>query len=149
MRIRPVEVIDAAAVDELLHQLGYPQGGDATTGTRIQTWGDDPVSAAYVADSDGTLRGLVAIHVCPFFERAGAWGRIVVLVVAERSRGHGVGGRLVSAAESFAASRGCVRMEVTSGHHRQGAHEFYRRSGYVDETGRSSRFIRYLKEPQP
>src|SRR5215469_12619145 len=126
MRIRPVSTTDAAAVNELLHQLGYPQDGAATTATRIQTWGDDPSSAAYVADADGDVLGLVAVHVCPFFERTDAWGRIVALVVSDQARGRGVGGQLVAAAESFATSRGCVRMEVTSAARRHGAHEFYR-----------------------
>ena len=42
MQIRLAHTTDAAAVNELLHQLGYAQDGTATTATRIQTWGDDP-----------------------------------------------------------------------------------------------------------
>jgi hypothetical protein len=105
MQIRPAHTTDAAAATELLHQLGYPQDGPATTATRIQTWSDDPSSAVYV----------------------------------------GVGGRLVAAAESFAISRGCVRMEVTSADRRHDAHEFYRRCDYLDQAGRSSRFLRDLE----
>lgn len=146
MRIRLAHTTDASAVEELLHQLGYPQAGAATTAARIQTWGDDPSSAAYVADADGDLLGLVAVHICPFFERAGSWGRIVALIVSGPARGQGVGRQLVAAAESFAASRGCMRMEVSSGDHRQDAHEFYRRCGYIDQIGRSSRFLRDLSE---
>src|SRR5690242_2878564 len=146
MHIRLAHTTDAAAVNELLHQLGYPQDSAAATATRIQAWGDDPSSAGYVADADGELLGLVAVHICPFFERAGAWGRIVALVVAEQVRGQAIGGQLVTAVESFATSRGCVRMEVTSADHRQGAHEFYRRCGYLDQTGMSSRFLRDLKD---
>jgi GNAT superfamily N-acetyltransferase len=144
MQIRLAHTTDAAAVNELLHQLGYAQDGTATTATRIQTWDDDPASAAYVAEADGDLLGLVAVHICPFFERTGSWGRIVALIVSDQARGRGVGGQLVTAAESFATSRGCVRVEVTSADRRQDAHEFYRRCGYVDQTGRSSRFLRDL-----
>jgi GNAT superfamily N-acetyltransferase len=97
-----------------------------------------------VAEADRDLLGLVAVHICPFFERAGSWGRIVALVVSDQARSHGVGRRLVTAAESFAASRGCVRMEVTSADGRRDAHEFYRRRGYLDQAGRSSRFLRDL-----
>ncbi|WP_158887507.1 GNAT family N-acetyltransferase [Amycolatopsis anabasis] len=146
MQIRLAHPADAAAVNELLHQLGYPQAGAATTATRIRAWRHDPFSAAQVADADGDLLGLVAVHICPFFERAGAWGRIVALVVADQARGRGVGGRLVAAAESFAARHGCVRMEVTSADRREDAHEFYRRRGYLDQTGGSSRFLRDLDE---
>jgi GNAT superfamily N-acetyltransferase len=146
MQIRLAHSADAAAVNELLHQLGYPQDGATTTANRIQTWGDDPASAAYVADADGDLLGLVAVHICPFFERTGSWGRLVALIVSEQARGQGVGGQLVTAAESFASSRGCVRMEVTSGDRRRDAQEFYRRRGYLDQTGRSSRFLRDLQD---
>jgi GNAT superfamily N-acetyltransferase len=146
MRIRLALPTDAAAVNELLHQLGYPQDGIATTANRIQAWCDDPSSAAYVADADGDVLGVVAVHVAPFFERAGTWGRIVALVVSDRARRQGVGGQLVTAAESFAASRGCVRMEITSADRRADAHEFYQRRGYLIQAGRSSRFLRDLNE---
>jgi GNAT superfamily N-acetyltransferase len=144
MQVRLAHITDAAAVNELLHQLGYPQDSPAITATRIQTWAEDPASAAFVADADGGLLGLVAVHICPFFERIGSWARIVALIVSDQARGQGVGGQLVTAAESFATSRGCVRMEVTSADRRQDAHEFYRRRGYLDQTGSSSRFLRDL-----
>lgn len=146
LQIRPAQTTDATAVNGLVHQLDYPQDGTAATAARIQTWGDDPASAAYVADADGDLLGLIAVHLCPFFERAGSWGRIVALVVSDQARRQGVGAQLVAAAESFAASRGCVRMEVTSADRRQDAHEFYLRCGYVDQAGRSSRFLRDLDD---
>ncbi|MFL6122171.1 GNAT family N-acetyltransferase [Actinophytocola sp.] len=146
MRIRLARPADAGVVNELLRQLGYPQGDIPATAARIQAWRHDPASAAYVAEVDGDLVGLVAVHICPFFERTGAWGRIVALVISDGARRQGVGGRLVAEAESFAIRRGCVRMEVTSSYRRDDAHEFYRRSGYTDQTGRSSRFLRDLVE---
>ncbi|MDG4790021.1 GNAT family N-acetyltransferase [Micromonospora sp. WMMD1102] len=144
MRIRPARSADAEAVNQLLEQLGYPQDGQATTAVRIQTWVDDPASAAYVADVEGDPHGVIAVHVCPFFERDGASGRIVALVVSDRVRGRGVGSQLVAAAESFAASHGCLRMEVTSADRRLNAHTFYQRLGYADQAGKSSRFLRDL-----
>ncbi|TCC54232.1 GNAT family N-acetyltransferase [Kribbella pittospori] len=147
MQIRPAQATDAAAVNELLEQLGYVQDGTATTATRIQTWDDDPSSATYVADADGNLLGLVAVHICPFFQLAGSSGRIMALVVSDHARGQGIGGQLVAVAESFAASRGCTRMEVTSADRRQAAHTFYRHRGYQDQTGTSSRFLRDLNHP--
>lgn len=144
MRIRTADSADASAVTELLDQLGYLQDGRQETATRIQAWADDPSSVAYVAEESGDLLGVIAVHVCPFFERDGAWGRITALVVSDRARGHGVGSQLVAAAEFFAVRHGCVRMEVTSADRRHDAHEFYRRRGYVDQTGASSRFLREL-----
>ncbi|MEI5102927.1 GNAT family N-acetyltransferase [Streptomyces sp. PmtG] len=144
LRVRPAHRADVSAVNELLDQLGYPQDGRAATSNRIQSWAEDSSSAAYVAEAGDDLLGVIAVHVCPFFERDGSWGRIVALVVSGRARGRGVGSRLVAAAESFAATHGCIRVEVTSGDRRQDAHEFYRRCGYVDQAGKSSRFLRDL-----
>lgn len=144
MRIRAACGADAEAITELLSQLGYPQDGPAATAARIQTWVDDQACAAHVADADGDLLGVIAVQVCPFFEHDGAWGRITALVVADRARRRAVGSRLVAAAESFAADQGCLRMEVTSADRRLDAHSFYRRRGYTDQAGRSSRFLRDL-----
>ncbi|MDI5977854.1 GNAT family N-acetyltransferase [Amycolatopsis magusensis] len=144
MKTRPAHPADAVAVTELLDQLGYPGNSAAATAARIRAWAGDPAGAVYVADAGGEVVGVVAVHTCPFFERAGSWGRIVALVVAERVRGRGVGGQLVTAAELFAASRGCLRVEVTSADRREDAHEFYRRRGYLDQRGTSSRFLREL-----
>jgi GNAT superfamily N-acetyltransferase len=141
MKIRPAHRADASAVNELLVQLGYPQDGQEATANRIQSWTEDPSSAAYVAEAGDDLLGVIAVHICPFFEQEGSWGRIVALVVFNRARGRGVGSQLVAAAESFAASRGCLQVEVTSADRRQDAHEFYRRCGYIDQAGRSSRFL--------
>lgn len=148
MKIRPARRTDAPAVDELLGRLGYPQDGGAatTTASRIQTWAQDPSGAVYVAEADEGVLGVVAVHICPFFERDGSWARIVALVVSDGARGRGVGSRLVATAESFAAARGCLRMEVTSANHRRAAHTFYEGRGYADEAGRSSRFLRDLPD---
>jgi GNAT superfamily N-acetyltransferase len=138
--IRPAHPSDAAAVDDLLDQLGYPQDDPDATGARIRYWDDDPSSAVYVADADGKLLGLVAVHVEPFI-LPGFSGRIIALVVTDHARRQGIAGQLMATAESFAVDNGCVRLEVTSSDHRAAAHEFYQRRGYVNQAGRSSRFI--------
>jgi len=144
MQIRPARSADAVAINELLDQLGYPQDDRTATAARIEGWVDDPASAAFVADADGDLLGLIAVHICPFFERDGSWARIVALVVSDRVRGRGIGSRLVAAAESFAAQHGCFRMEVTSRDLRADAHAFYQHRGYANQAGISSRFLQDL-----
>jgi hypothetical protein len=59
LEIRPAHRADASAVNELLDQLGYPQVSQTATANRIQTWAEDPSSAAYVAEA-GTVALVVS-----------------------------------------------------------------------------------------
>ncbi|MFB6721060.1 GNAT family N-acetyltransferase [Kribbella sp. NPDC056345] len=142
MIVRPAEPADAAAINVLFAQLGYPDQDTGSTVARIRAWQADPSSTAYVADAGGNLLGVVAVHVGPYFERTGNWARVVALVVSEDVRGQGVGGRLMAVAEEFAAAAGCVRIELSSADRRTEAHAFYEGRGYVNQTGRSSWFRR-------
>jgi len=142
--VRLAAVTDAQVIADLLTQLGYTQDGDGLE-PRIRRWIEDPSSAAMVWDDSGTVAGVIAVHVCPFFERDGSWGRIAALVVSERSRARGVGAALVTAAEQFAIESECHRMEVTSSRQRPDAHAFYRKRGYVDVCDASGRFLRDLE----
>jgi GNAT superfamily N-acetyltransferase len=146
MEIRAARAADAEAVNALLGELGYVQASRAATADRIRVWLNDPASAVYVYDADGVVQGVIAVHVCRFFEREGSWGRVTALVVSSQVRGRGVGSRLLKAAEDFAVDNGCVRMEVTSADRRSDAHAFYARRGYLDQAGRSSRFLRDLAQ---
>jgi GNAT superfamily N-acetyltransferase len=53
-----------------------------------------------------------------------------MLVVAARARRRGLARALVAEAEAIARRQGCMRIEVTSALHRDGAHGFYRGMGY-------------------
>jgi GNAT superfamily N-acetyltransferase len=97
-----------------------------------------------VAEVDGSVAGVIAPHAIPYFERPGAFARIVALGVdGERRRG-GIGRRLVHAAHQWAAARGCVDAEVTSRLVREDAHRFYAALGYEDQGARSGRLKRTL-----
>ncbi|MET7280491.1 GNAT family N-acetyltransferase [Kribbella sp. NPDC005582] len=142
MIVRTAEPADAAAINVLFEQLGYPDQDTGSTVARIRSWQADPSSTAAVADAGGNLLGVVAVHVGPYFERPGSWARIVALVVSEEVRGQGIGGRLLTVAEGFAVERGCVRIELSSADRRTEAHAFYVSRGYIVQTGRSSWFRR-------
>ena len=142
MQIRPARSTDA--INTLLEELGYPQDDPAATATRLQAWADDPAGAAYVAAAGDRLLGVIAVHLIPFFEREGTWARIVALVVSDQARRQGVGTHLLKAAESFATTHGCLRLEVTSSNHRSAAHTFYQSHGYTNQSETSSRFLRNL-----
>ncbi|WP_414940618.1 GNAT family N-acetyltransferase [Amycolatopsis sp. cmx-11-51] len=144
MEIRPARTTDAPAVTALLAELGYPDNSEAGVRRRLERWSRHPEGAAFVAESDGTVVGVVAVVAIPFLEKEGSGGRIVALVVDGAQRGAGIGRELVAAAEAEALRLGCNTMEVTSSRHRTGAHAFYRARGYQDRCEDSARFVRRL-----
>jgi GNAT superfamily N-acetyltransferase len=141
--IRDARPADAPMIASLLTQLGYPLSS-GETGERLAEWRQNPLSRVIVAADGPRVAGVLALHAIPFLEHAGRRGRIVCLVVDEASRGHGIGARLVQAAEAQARRLGCTDIEVTSARARTEAHAFYRRMGYHDCGDRSARFLRPL-----
>jgi GNAT superfamily N-acetyltransferase len=94
-----------------------------------------------VAEAASTVIGVLSFHVMPLFHVAGNLGRISSLVISPQWQRRGVGSKLIGAAEEFGWAHGCLRIEVTSGDHRTGAHEFYQSLGYqLDEK-------RFIKRP--
>lgn len=151
LEIRPASPTDAAAINVLLHELGYPSNTEEEVIGRLASWSarDDllvlAATAPAAASVDGQrLVGVAALAVIPYFERPGNWGRVVALVVDARVRGLGVGRRLLAACEQAALSRDCASMEISSNRRRTGAHAFYRSLGYTDRCDESARFHKVL-----
>ena len=143
MSVRPARAGDAGAVAAVLRQLGYEPGAGEVA-ARLAQLDADGRSAALVAVRDGTITGVLTLHVVPVLHEPGGWCRITVLVVAEDARRQGAGRELVAAAEAFALAAGCSRIEVTSAVHRAGAHEFYRGMGFEQV---SEHFLKRMAVP--
>ncbi|HXE92548.1 MAG TPA: GNAT family N-acetyltransferase [Gaiellaceae bacterium] len=131
--IRDARAADAAAIAELLGELGYPATGAAVTSRleRLVIVGDRVV----VADVDGEVAGLAHLHVSPTIEHERPAGKLGALVVAESHRGRGIGRLLVEAVEEEATARGCGIFFVTTAERRDDAHAFYESLG-LERTGR-------------
>ena len=138
--IRSAEPHDAEQFVTLMAALGYPTTAEimAAKLRRVTQSASDHVFAAI----DGAVPiGCIGCHTMELLHVPGYVGRITVLVVASSHQRRGVGSLLVTAAERFFRSLGCVRIEVTSGSRRADAHAFYGALGFAD-TGR--RFVRSL-----
>jgi N-acetylglutamate synthase-like GNAT family acetyltransferase len=134
MECRRAGAEDATRVSELLEQLGYPTSPEAA-GRRLQALAASRHDDVWVAERDGTVVGLVAIHVSSSLERDGDVAKVSAIVVEEAARRRGVGEQLMALAEREARRRGCVLLFLTTAERRKDAHTFYRRLGF-EETGR-------------
>jgi GNAT superfamily N-acetyltransferase len=141
---RPARPQDAPGVSALLIELGYPGDSVEQVRERLARWARAENATVLVAQYQARLAGAVAVTAIPYFEHEGSWGRIVALVVAEGSRGHGIGRLLVESAEQAALGLGCVTMELTSARRRPEAHAFYRAVGYQDWCSLSARYVKDL-----
>ena len=139
--IRDAHAADAAAIAELLAQLGYPADADAVERRleRLAVVGDRVV----VAEVDGSPAGLAHLQVTPAIEHERPVAKLGALVVDERRRGTGVGRALVQAVEQEARLRGCGVLYLTTSERRDDAHAFYESVGF-ERTGR--RYVRTLSE---
>ena len=128
--IRPVRIDDAPGCAELLSELGYATSAEQMR-ARLQRLLVPPDAVAFVAEDPARgLLGLSGGSVAAVWESDRPFGRLNVLIVAERARGAGVGSALVAAVEAWAQGRGAENVVLTSGNQRREAHRFYASRGY-------------------
>lgn len=134
---------DADRIAGLLTQLGYPHDRDQAA-AQLLAWAAEPMGEVLVAEDHGSASGFAAVHRVPYFERPGAFARVVALSVDAGQRRTGVGRRLMDAVERWAAAHDCTDVEVTSLRSRDAAQRFYAALGYEDRCAESGRFRRAL-----
>ncbi len=128
LQIRDAKALDAPQLAVLIGELGPKIDAKQVRKNLalLKKSGDTPLVALLGKDLVG-LCGVgrrVAIH------PNAPLGRITVLVVAKEAQGHGIGRKLVEAAEDWMRKRGCHLVEVTSNDRRAEAHAFYRHMGF-------------------
>lgn len=128
-KIRRARQSDAARIAALAGQLGYPTT-ERVMSARLREVLKAKNEVCFVAENEeeGVI-GWVHVSVSPLLEverRAEVNG----LVVDERVRSRGAGGKLLEAAETWARKRKCRGMSVRSNVLRERAHGFYLKNGY-------------------
>jgi GNAT superfamily N-acetyltransferase len=127
--VRCARLEDVDQLAGLFDELGHRQTDDALA-LALEGALSDPRAGVLVADDGGALVGAATYFLVPVLHDSGPSCRVTTLVVDEAHRGHGIGHRLVEAAEAVARGAGCSRIEATSALHRTGAHRFYDGLGY-------------------
>jgi GNAT superfamily N-acetyltransferase len=140
LTIRDARPGDAPALAPLLDQLGYPAAPEAVR-RRIEVLAASDADRLVVAELDGRIVGLAAIHVSLALEYDEPAAKLSAIVVDREHRRRGIGEALVAAMEAEARTHGCGLIFLTTAERRGGAHAFYRRIGW-EETGR--RFAKKL-----
>jgi len=84
-----------------------------------------------VYEKDNIICGCLAFNIHYSLHFSCKTAEIVNLIVDEKARGYGIGKELLAAFEKIAADNKCVCIEVSSGKHREAAHRFYEREGFV------------------
>jgi GNAT superfamily N-acetyltransferase len=129
MMIRPMLSTDAASVEILSGQLGYPAKTEEIQ-ARFTALSADPEAALMVAESDGgAILGWMHVQGRRFIESA-PYAEVLALVVDAALRRSGVGRELLAAAEGWAISRGYDLVQIRSNTAREGARPFYLGRGY-------------------
>jgi GNAT superfamily N-acetyltransferase len=138
LEIRDARPGDSARLAALIGELGHKidEKQIRKNLTALKKTAETPL----VATLDKTVVGLCGVGRRVVIHRPAPLGRITVLVVAKEAQGHGIGRKLVEAAEAWMRKESCQIVEVTSNDARAKAHAFYRHLGYE----RSS--IRFFKK---
>ena len=127
--VRRAATADAARLAELSEILGYPVALSSLA-PRLERLLARVEDAVLVAEAESGVVGWVHGAEQELLE-SGRRCEILGLVVDPAYRSHGVGRRLVTAVEQWAANRGLEQMTVRSNVARAESHPFYQRLGYI------------------
>lgn len=154
MKIRQAVKKDGAEIAQLLREMGWFSGLAAETQAQTEArvarlLADGLVTenhSVYVAEEDGRVVGYTAVHWLPYLFMTGPEGYVSELFVRETERGQGVGRQLLTAVEVEAKSRGCTRLSLLNGRHRESyQRQFYEKMGW-EERPFMANFVYYFVE---
>lgn len=119
------------ACQHLLLELGYPSRVEELS-ERLSHLLEQPDYELLVYEEDGQVLGLIGYAKMYFFERKGAYLRILALIVDSRHRKKGIATALLDKVKDMGKKSGCQALALNSGlgEHRQTAHRFYKHYGF-------------------
>ena len=128
-RIRAADTNDAAALAQLMCELGY-ETTESEMQMRLEWIANDDRYRTFVAVHDGEVCGMIGTLTSLSYEHNDLGGRILALVTLRTMRRHGIGRALIATAEKDFAQRGIRRIALNTQLAREDAHKFYESLGY-------------------
>ena len=129
LTIRVAEINDAAALAQLMCELGY-ETTKSEMQMRMEKIASDRCYRTFVAVLDGKVCGMIGTLACPSYEHNDPGGRILALATLVTMRRRGIGRALIATAENDFAQRGIRRIALNTRLAREDAHKFYESLGY-------------------
>jgi ribosomal protein S18 acetylase RimI-like enzyme len=129
LTIRAAEMNDAAALAQLMCELGY-ETTKSEMHMRLERIATDERCRIFVAVCRGKVCGMIGTLTYPSIEHNDPSGRIVALVILKMMRRRGIGRALIAIAEKDFAQRGIRRIALNTQLTREDAHKFYESLGY-------------------
>jgi ribosomal protein S18 acetylase RimI-like enzyme len=129
LTIRAAEMNDAAALAQLMCELGY-ETTKSEMQTRIERISTDERYRTFVAVLDGKVCGMIGTLTSLSYEHNDPGGRILAIAILKTMRRRGIGRALIATAENDFAERGIRRMALNTQLAREDAHKFYESLGY-------------------
>ena len=129
LTIRVAEINDAAALAQLMCELGY-ETTESEMQIRMVRIAADERYRTFVALCDGKVCGMIGTVTSLSYEHNDPGGRILAIATVSTMRRCGIGRALIATAEKDFAERGVRRVALNTRLTREVAHKFYESLGY-------------------
>ena len=129
LTIRAAEMNDAAALAQLMCELGY-ETTESEMQMRMEKIAADERYRTFVAVRDGKVCGMIGTVTSLSYEHNDPGGRILALATLSTMRRCGIGRALIATAENDFAQREIMRVALNTQLAREVARKFYESLGY-------------------
>jgi GNAT superfamily N-acetyltransferase len=136
MNIRPATPSDAAGINRLLQQLGYP-GTDASIAAELTAMLQNPANLLSVCEDSSSpypIAGFLSASFMRMIGRRSNFLYINYFVVDEAVRSQGIGQKMEEEAVRFARDNDCSDIALHCDEKRARAHKFYTERQHYKES---------------
>ena len=129
--IRKACIDDLEEVVKLDSDLGYQVTAKGIRAALIHHI-ENPDYYLLVAEEQDEVMGMASFSIKYYLHREKPVLYIGSMVVKEKFRSQGIGGKLMEEVERTARQRGCNSIQLNSNKRRKGAHRFYENLGFAE-----------------